>query len=95
MTLMVQIDEELARKLATEARRLGVDPQEYARRLIEEKVGHAEPAHSNRATLDLLAQWDREDATDDPAEIARREEDLKQLKRALNENRGSGRTPFP
>ena len=48
----------------------------------------------NRATLELLAQWDREDATDDPAEIARREAELKELKKALNENRGSGRTPF-
>lgn len=95
MTLTVQIDEELARKLATEARRQGIDPQEYARRLIEERVGHAEPACSNRATLDLLSQWDREDATNDPAELARREDELKELKKTLNENRGSGRTPFP
>jgi hypothetical protein len=95
MTLTVQMDEELARKLADEARRQGVDPQEYARRLIEEKVGRPEPLRTNRSTLDLLAQWDREDATDDPAEIARREEELRLLKTALNENRGSGRTPFP
>ncbi len=72
MTLTVQMDEELARKLADEARRQGVDPQEYARRLIEEKVGGSEPADKNCATLNLLAAWDREDATDDPAEIARR-----------------------
>jgi len=59
MTLTIQIDEELARRLATEARRLGVDSQEFARRLIEEKVGHPErTTRPNRATLDLLAQWD-------------------------------------
>lgn len=95
MTLTIEMDDELARRLATEALRQGIDSQEYARRLIEEKIGHQEPISSNRATLELFAQWDHEDATDDPAEIARREAELKELKKALNENRGSGRTPFP
>ena len=94
MTLTIQIDEDIARRLASEAGREGVDSQEYARRLIEEKVGRLESKLPNRATLELLAQWDREDATDDAAEIARREEQLEELKKALNENRGSGRTPF-
>jgi len=95
MTLTIQIDEDLARQLAREAGREGVDSQEYARRLIEEKVGRLKSTPPNSATLELLAQWDCEDATDDAAEIARREEQLKELKMALNENRGSGRTPFP
>lgn len=95
MTLTIQIDEDLARRLSSEAHREGIDSQEYARRLIEEKVGQRESTPPNRATLDLLAQWDREDATNDPEEIAQREEQLVELKKSLNENRGSGRTPFP
>ena len=50
----------------------------YARRLIEEQC----PIDAAYRTLELLAQWDREDATDDAAEIARREEQLKELKMA-------------
>ena len=95
MTLTIQIDDDVARLLAREAGRQGVDAHEYARRLIAHSVGHPETTPPNRATLDLLAQWDREDATDDPAEIERREGELKELKRALNDNRGSGRMPFP
>ena len=41
----------------------------------------------DRATLDLLAQWDREDQTDDIQEIARRNRDFEELKEGLNRNR--------
>jgi hypothetical protein len=95
MTLTINIDPATCSRLEAEARRLGIEPSEYARRLIESGVRPEQDARSNAATLDLLAQWDREDETSDPAEIARREEELRELKRSLNENRTSGRTPFP
>ena len=49
------------------------------------------------ATLELLAQWRREDATDDPEKIRAAEEELAEFKRAMNENRAlSGESPvFP
>jgi predicted transcriptional regulator len=95
MTLSIDIDEELRIRLEREARRLGVDPSAYARQLLERGLSSHDAASSNRATLDLLEQWDREDQTDDPAEIARRQQDLDELKRGLNDNRPSGRKPFP
>src|SRR5690349_1112420 len=42
------------------------------------------PTTPNQATIDLLARWDEEDATDDPAEIARRCEEAEALQRELN-----------
>ena len=48
-------------------------------------------------TLELLAQWRREDATDDPEKIREAEQELAEFKRAMNENRAlSGESPlFP
>lgn len=43
------------------------------------------------ATLELLARWRLEDATDDPEEIRAAEQELAEFKRAMNENRmGAG-----
>jgi hypothetical protein len=45
----------------------------------------------DRATLELLATWRREDATENPAEVRAAEQDLAEFKKAMNENRaGSG-----
>ncbi len=45
----------------------------------------------DRATLELLATWRREDATQNPAEVRAAEQDLAEFKKAMNENRaGSG-----
>jgi len=49
----------------------------------------------NSGTVALLQQWAREDATDDPAIIARAEHELAQFKAALNANRPSERPVFP
>lgn len=49
----------------------------------------------NSATIALLQQWAREDATDDPATIARAEQELAQFKAALNANRPPDRPVFP
>jgi len=95
MTLTINIDPELESRLQEQAHRQGVDAPEYARLLIQQGLERPRAAPPNRATLELLAQWDREDQTSDPAEIARREEELQEIKRSLNENRTSGRKPFP
>jgi hypothetical protein len=49
----------------------------------------------DQATLDLLAKWDAEDATDDPAEIARRQEEWEEFRKAMNEDSISGRPIYP
>jgi hypothetical protein len=49
------------------------------------------------ATKALFAQWDKEDATDDPEELKRRDTEMLELQHALNDNRKATeeRLPFP
>jgi hypothetical protein len=53
------------------------------------------PTPDNSGTIALLQQWAREDATDDPATIARAEQELAQFKAALNANRPPDKPVFP
>lgn len=93
MTLSIKLDEQLETVLRDAARRRGVEPPEYARQVLEQNLLHAAGAgEGNRATLELLAAWGRQGADGDAADGQR---ELDELKRALNENRASGRKPFP
>jgi hypothetical protein len=92
MHLTIKLPDDLASELEHEAQRHGVDPQQYAARIIQENLPAAERA---KALRELFAQWDAEDATDDPEELARRQKEWDQLRRALNSNRTSGRKLFP
>jgi len=76
MTLTIQIPPETEQRLRSEAARLGVDEGECAKRLIELGLPSQAP-DVDRGTLDLLAQWDREDETTDPSEIARRNQGVR------------------
>jgi hypothetical protein len=53
------------------------------------------PVLDNSATIALLQEWAREDATDDPAAIAHAEYELAQFKAALNANRPPDKPVFP
>jgi hypothetical protein len=55
----------------------------------------ASPPPDNSATIALLERWTREDASDDPAAIARAEKELAQLKAAFNANRPPESPVFP
>jgi hypothetical protein len=52
-------------------------------------------APDNSGTIALLQRWVREDATDDPATIARAEQELAEFKAALNANRPPDKPVFP
>jgi hypothetical protein len=96
MIVTIDLDERLRIRLEQEARRRGLQPPEYARQLVEQGLRTAAAATGpDRATLDLLAEWEREDATNDPAELEARRSELEALKQALNDNRPTGRKPFP
>ena len=49
----------------------------------------------NSSTIALHQHWAREDAADDPAVIARAEQELDQFKAALNANRPPDKPVFP
>src|SRR5258706_10100826 len=91
MELTLQLPDEIAMELRREAERRGVEPGKYATELICEHLTASERAKAIRS---LFATWEAEDRTDDPEELARRREEWESLKRALDENRGSGRKLF-
>ena len=82
--MTVELSAETESRLRGLAARQGIDAAEYARKLIESALPLG-PA--DQATLDLLDQWDREKATDDPEEIARRQADVKAFMDGMNRNR--------
>ena len=57
--------------------------------------GGAPTPVDNSATIALLEQWAREDATDDPTAIAAAERELAEFKAAMNANRPPDRPVFP
>jgi hypothetical protein len=73
-------------------------PQHYANppdSVLSPKRVTPAPPPDNSATIALLQQWAREDATDDPATIARAQQELAQFKAALNANRPPDKPVFP
>ena len=92
MTVTVQIPDELATRLQLESMRRGVTIDKTLAQIIEERL--IVPVGEKNALSEMFAQWNREDATDDPAEIARRQQEWEELKKALDDNRTSGRKLF-
>ena len=95
MTLTIEIPPETEKRLKTEAARLGIPETEYAKQAIERSLPPETPVIVDQATLDLLAQWDKEDETDDPAEIARRQEEWEEFRKSMNAHSISGRPIYP
>jgi hypothetical protein len=94
MTLTINIPQEIEQRLKTAAARLGVDEAEYARRLIEQSLPPITQS-VDQATLDLLASWDAEDSSDDPAELAQRESDWTEFSTSMNKHSLSARPVYP
>lgn len=91
MDLLITLEPEAERSLEREAARLGVSPSEAAARVLRERFVAAHGS-SVRAIIDDI---DREDATDDPAELAARQKEWDTLRAALDEDRLSNRPLFP
>lgn len=83
--MTIHLPPELEERLKVEAARHGVEPSEYVAGLIEKAI--APPPTDNRATMELFARWEAEDATDDPDELARRQREGEEFMQNLNRNR--------
>src|SRR5579862_2493376 len=82
--MTISIPPELEKRLIDEASRRGVAAEQCAAELIAKGL----PAErSNQASLELLAKWDAEEATDDPAEIERRRRDAEDFMQSLARSR--------
>lgn len=90
-------------QIATAAHQTGLDPAEYAKKLIQEHLPPVSTApmpgvdKENAAAIAQLQAWRNEEATDDPEEVRRAEAELHELMQNLNRNRiESGERPlFP
>ena len=51
------------------------------------------PGSIDTATLELLASWRAQDATDNPEELRAAEQELAAFKKAMNENRDNAGEP--
>ncbi len=91
MTLTIDLTPAEEARLAAAARRAGLAPTEAARRLVTEHLPLVETEGDarNAASIALLQSWLAEDATDDPEEIRRAEEELAEFKRSMNANRAA------
>jgi hypothetical protein len=94
MTLSIDLNTALEDRLKREAERRGIEPQAYARQLIEAGLPVDPEAQKsiNQSTLELFRQWDAERSTD-PSEIARAERELAEFMAAMNQNRRDSEGP--
>ena len=87
MTLKIALNHDAESRLKSAARRRGIRPEIYAKRIIEENLPSVKKPVKDQATLDLLAQWNEEDETSDANVVASRQKELREFKRAMNRNR--------
>jgi hypothetical protein len=93
MTLAVELSSVAERRLAALAQAEGVDLPTLATRLLESEARRLSPddfAKQNQATIDLLKRWDAEESTNDPTELARRQAEVEEFMRGINESRALG-----
>ena len=96
MTLTIELTPQEEAWLHDQATKYGLQPAEIVKRLVDERLPRRNASSpppepetravdaENAATIALLDSWLREDATDDPEEIRKAEEDLREFKRNMN-----------
>jgi hypothetical protein len=81
MRLTIELTPEQEVRLRAAAREAGLDAAECARQVL---TAHLPALPAGEATRDLLRTWQEEDATDDPEEIRKAEEELTAFKQGIN-----------
>jgi hypothetical protein len=86
MDIIIKLSEEEGARLRATAARNGVSTAECARQVL---VTHLPPEEPEDRTLELFAQWESEDATNDPEEIVRRNREWEEFKASINATRAA------
>lgn len=84
MALTIELEPEAEARLSQAAFYEGIEVPDYVRRLIERHLPDV-----GDPLVQLMLEWQREDATDDPAELEAREREWEELKGNLNANRAA------
>jgi len=97
MTLHIEFAPQTEAWINAEAQHRSLLPVDLVRRVIEERAANSAPANhpppvvdaGNIAAIAYLDRKLKEDATDDPEEIRKADEELDELRRNLNANRAA------
>ncbi len=94
MTVTIDLTPEEEASLRHLADNKGLPAEELVRQTVKQMLPSAETAapvvdSKTQNLIDLLESWRREDATDDPEELDRREREWEELKANLNANRAA------
>jgi hypothetical protein len=82
--LTIELTPEEDARLRALALTAGVDPVEWARRLLAQQLSSVPPG---QATRRLLGTWAEDDVVEDPADVRAAEEELAAFKQAMNASR--------
>jgi hypothetical protein len=80
--LTIRLDGQLEQRLKEAAATAGTEPQAVAEHLLDQSL-----PKPNAASLALLADWERQNATTDPGELDRRREETEILMTGLAKSR--------
>jgi len=105
MTLNVDFTPQSEAWIKAEAHKRGVPPAEVIRSVIEERAAEdsgsrnspANVTAKNAAAIAMFDKWIAEDATDDPEELRKADQEVEELMQSLNRNRveSGERSLFP
>ena len=98
MTIMLSAETET--RVEAEASRRGLRADQLVEQLIDAALPRQLAKQPNQSSIDILNDWEAQTATDDPAEMARRQVEFEEFKRQLNQTRlmtdgPNARIPFP
>lgn len=83
--MTIELPDEFEKRLTFYAEQRGMSPDQYAADLIARQL--PPDPHEGQSLAELFAQWDAEDATDDPTEIIRRQQEADELMTSLARGR--------
>lgn len=78
----IRVQGQLEDRLKRAASSAGAQPEDVAEQVLDQHL-----PRPNQATLDLLAEWEREHATTDEAELKKRAEEVEEFMQGLAQAR--------
>ncbi len=97
MSLHLDVSPQAEAKFKAAAKQNGIEPAAFFEKIVLDYLppmpSDAQPPPAidaeNAAAIAMLNQWIAEDATDDPEEIRKADEEVAELRRNLNANRAA------